>query len=190
MWIIVLIILMLFMIFIVCHKTRNKNDIQVDSMNKNICQRGKIECVVNNIIDKTMSCALFENGIVYCCPKNIEKFIIGYYEIKGSKLLVFCNKEKDELIAEIQVNNNSSNIYLSRLGQLNRFEKLGFPKNPPVKLMYLCAESFENIVIDKESGEVVAEFSGSHSEAVAAFACLHYETISKSKYHDFYTVWL
>lgn len=131
--------------------------------------------------------AYAENGNVMCVPSHSEKFLIGRYnKYEDNKYEVYDTK--GYLIGNIYDNGSSALIYLSRIGELNRFKDLGFPKPVPNNLVYDCAESFPNTILERRTNNECAYYKGiDYIGAAAAFVCMQYE-MSEGSYHSFFHI--
>lgn len=144
----------------------------------------------NNIINfnDTPWKAYAENGFIKCIPEHSDDFVIGRYE-KTSDKTYDVYSDKNYLLGRITDNGSSGMIFLLRLGMLKKFEDLGFPKTTPKDLVYLCAESFPKIILDKETNNECAYYKGNdYIGAAAAFICMQYEVVSNTKYHNFFII--
>lgn len=131
--------------------------------------------------------AYAENGNVMCVPSHSEPFLIGKYnQSEHRKFEVYDSK--GYLIGNISDNGSSALIYLSRIGALNRFKDLGFPKPIPSNLVCDCAESFPNIIMELRTNNELAYYKGpDYIGAAAAFVCMQSE-MSEGKYHSFFKI--
>ena len=137
-------------------------------------------------IDSIFRQASFNNGEVYC-NGTYGTFIIGYYQIKNNQVTVLSTNNRE--IGRFSVGEKYTTIYLSNLGFINYMQQNGWYSqiDSSKDTLFVAAEIFESgIIIDKESREGVATYTGDMTGAAAAFVCLEYECSDKGKYYDFF----
>lgn len=131
--------------------------------------------------------AYADNGNVMCVPSHSEPFSIGRYNQSGDNSYEVFNS-KGYIIGNISDNGSNALIFLSRLGMLKKWEDLGFPKPIPSDLVYTCAESFPNIIMEQRTNIELAHYKGTdYIGAAAAFICMQYE-MSEGKYNSFFKI--
>lgn len=150
--------------------------------------------------------AIVENQKVFYLNGNLEREYIGSYKLEGK-----CYKVENRqggIIGTIDKPDSSALISLSRVGVLEDYkcnlkranenttskipqEIMDKMYNDVVrknKLIWLCAEAFENCILDIDTDEVIASSNSNDLVACAAgFTCLHYAKIYGSKFNEFYS---
>lgn len=131
--------------------------------------------------------AYANNGLVMCVPPHSEEFTIGRYrQSENGKYDVYDNK--GYVIGNISDNGSTALVYLSRIGVLNRFKDLGFPKPIPNNLVCDCAESYPNVILELRTNGELAYYKGTdYIGAAAAFVCMQFE-MSEGRFHSFFKI--
>lgn len=163
-------------------KSNSKNVVSNIPIQENI-----VRCCINGRYDEDGTVCRYKNGQVYCLSKHGEYLLGTYSEEKHGELTVRCVSD-NEVIGYVRGNK----IVLTRAGQFNRFEKMGYPKQAPIPIETICAERFSNCICELNGGDVVALCEKDCMETGAAFICMHYEAASamNSQFHSFWNTWL
>ena len=150
--------------------------------------------------------AIIENRKVYYLKDEGTKEYIGYYE-EGKNGYMVKNSQGED-IGIVDKPDPTATISLSRLGTFERYRKnLVKVNNDPRsyisqellenmyndvlrknKLIWLCAEAFEKVILDIDTSNVIAYSKSKDLVACSAgFVCLHYSKIYGSVYNNFYS---
>lgn len=186
-------VLIIIAIIAVCYfyNRNKKTNSELTSITKNsvsnvTAEKNIVRCCVNGRYDEDGTICRYENGQVYCVSKHGD-YLIGTYEKQYGELTVRCVSD-NEIIGYVRDNK----IVLTRSGQINRFEKMGYPKKAPIPTETICAERFSNCICELNSGDVVALCYDDCMDTGAAFICMHYEAAStlNTPFHSFWYSWI
>ena len=168
------------------HRKTTESNLQSDKLPFVDEKKNIVRCMIDGQYDQDGTVAMYENGTVYCISKYGD-YIVGYYKEEDPGMLTVRARNDNEVIGYVL----SDKIILTRKGQCDRFEKMGYPKHPR-QMEWTCAERFSNCICELQNTECVALCKEDNWEAAAAFICMHYDgaNTSNSEFHKFWYDWL